>query len=306
MDVNQTLDDRIRSPFRILALFSAVTLVLVALLPGSAAADKIPPVQRYQEAVDKFKPILGRLVRASPKDRDAKKTLKSTFDEMVELAEPLRAPVLGSTRWAKGAYSEFIKLFNRAVLLHGFFDTKCKEDFICWQLEVGYRRMVMLIPAEMGWGWKWSKEEQLSVTMTCRNRHRRMISEIEIWYYRWDTLYSGVGGENAKKLAERIRDIDVSKAKEKGGKVSRIKIQRLSRDISRAYVYTIRDAKRTSDCSLIKREIYVKGRTATFNIATREAVKAHDSESKFDAWRRSSGDADLDFMLSSLRFKEDD
>ncbi len=138
----------------------------------------------------------------------------------------------------------------------------------------------MAIPITPYWKLAYSRSDQLVATITQKRPSGSTLRIIKLWRYKWDTNYSGVGGENYKKLAEAIWVTDRRVARLTGGKASSsLRVKKLSRAFPRAYYYEVEMFDEDLETQVRRREYYIKGKSATFNFEITDLwAKAADDD----------------------------
>ena len=137
--------------------------------------------------------------------------------------------------------------------------------------------------------------------MTRSRPNRKLLRRIKLWRYRWDTRYSGVGGENYKQLAEEIFEIDREIAKDHGFKASKkLTIKKLNREFSRAYYYFMEEIDKELKAKVRTHNYYIKGKTATFNFEVTDVLAVYENDDDVTRWLTTEEGPEVMALLRSV------
>ena len=179
--------------------------------------------------------------------------------------------------------------------------------YILEQFRMAYGRLIAAVPATSRWRWKWPSSDQLNLHLRMlRPEKKSVLRYVKLWRYKWTTVYSGVGGENAKRLAEVIYDLDRDKAKTTGKRVSkRLLVRKLNLKFRRSYYYYVETYDSDLKEDILTTNYYFKGRSATFSleIIDRKEDPADDAVTR---WRLKGKDPELRVFLDSIDFNDND
>ena len=180
---------------------------------------------------------------------------------------------------------------------------KLKAGYIAREQQVAFERLIVDHPISSNWKVEWAAQNstQLHGTYVQMRPDGTPLREIKIWRYRWDTTYSGVGGENYKKLAAEIQAIDKEDARSlPGTKVSPLRVRKLSREFRRAYHWTVSTENSDGDLMLRTTNWYFKGRSATFCFEIIEHFVTSSEDDALTIWMLNEKPVELDAFLESV------
>ena len=216
--------------------------------------------------------------KAAPKSKGTVKDLKAVYKLMKPHVPNVRKRFLKRIGHNKYAMA-FAGMFNELLTVGAMHGVKFREKYICWTISIAKRRLLISMPVTPRWSIKYDRGSQHVGTLTQNRPSGKPLRVIKIWRYKWNTVYSGVGGENCKKLAERIWELDRDEARAVGGKASsKVRPRKLNNDFKRAYCYEVEMLDADLNQRIRRREIYIKGKSATMSFEVT------------DYWTRKPGD----------------
>lgn len=255
-------------------------LVLVCLLgvsyaPVARAADPVP--KDLDAAVAKAHPLLEK-VRAAPQGgKEAKALLKEVF------------ACLGP--------------FEKCYVLEGW--VKRKRGYITDVVRAAGWRLLLDVPLSDTIDWEWEKSDQLQAEFTISLPDEKPRKVLQLWVYEWDTTYSGVGGENAGKLARVIFDSDKYFAKSNDRKASsKVVTKRLNRHFTRSYHYWNADFDKKHEAEVRHNHWYVKGKDVTYTFEVIGYARWEKTYDAYHTWLLESDGPLVQAILASVRPNE--
>lgn len=278
-------------------------LVCIALsgaaLQLSVYADGIdePALKRATAEAGK---LIDEARKAKPKSKDAKIAVKEAYAKL----EPFEKEVRRLYEKEKGitkASSAFAQRFNELLTTAEMHGVRPRADYICWTRTLARKRLRVELPVSSHWTLRYERGTQHVATLKQTRPNGKPLREIKVWRYKWDTVYSGVGGENCRKLAEVILELDREEAKLAGGKASsKVYVRKLNREFKRAYWYKVEMYDSKLDAKIRRREMYIKGKSATFNFEILEHISAQKTDDHVTRFQIENDGVELMHLLESL------
>jgi hypothetical protein len=284
----------LRPTARLLALAAALAVPGAAPLPA-VAGDEDPKTP--QEAMERARGALEKARTTPPVSN------KESRDHMV-----LVESVNGALDLLKGqskegfGNAEFQALWNDAVSLGHFHGVKKVPDFQLQTRDFSLQPLRAGLPVGRGWALKEHRivpNEQLCAEITRSLAEGRVTRHVKIWFYKWNTSYSGTGGENAKGLAEKDLENDREGMKKISFRSNRVVTARLSRGFPKTSYYEIAGEDEKLG-PLRRRNYYVKGKTTTYNFEVIEYRLAKPDDDPWTKWQVEGDDPELKAVLESL------
>jgi hypothetical protein len=265
------------------------------------------PFRGAVAADDQPKTLSDAMAAASPLLEPVRKAA-AVLDKNSAAHKAIADPVHRALDLLKGQSREgfrnpgFQTLWNDAVSLGNYHGLKGIPAF---QLEP---KTMTAFPIQMGLpvgrGWEFrelrpGKDDQLWGDITRTLPGGRLVREIKIWVYKWTTVYSGVGGENAKELAEGNMEVDRGTMKKVAFRSNRIVTARMGRGFPKTSYYEIvgEDEKLGP---VRRRNYYVKGTTTTYNFEVIELRRTEASDDPWTRWQVEGNDPELDAVLEAM------
>jgi len=200
----------------------------------------------------------------------------------------------------------FATLFNELLTVAAMYGKGFREPYICWRRTVARKRLRIALPVSPHWKLTYVRKSQHVGTITQTRPNGKPLRTIKIWRYKWNTVYSGVGGENCRKLAEVIHELDRDEVKASGGKVSsRVRVKKLNRHFKRVYHYRLETYDSELEDIVRRREFYFKGTSATFNFEVTEHCGWKDDDDALTRFRIDNEGVELMHVLQSLEPNDD-
>lgn len=175
-----------------------------------------------------------------------------------------------------------------------------KTTFAGFGLQLSY-------PYGTRWTYQYSgKNDQLLLTLTQKSLDGAVLSVVKFWTYRWDTTYSGVGGENYVKLAKTMLEVDREAMVGPGAKASpRVIATSLSPQFPRAQFYFVEGDDADEEARVRRLNYYLKDGQRTYNVEMIVRTEAQPEEDPLTLWQRTDADPERGNLLKTLSSVED-
>jgi len=275
--------------------FCCAVLGAAALAVGEDAATP-------EQAIAKARPLLDAAIAAAPvANKDTKDFkviadgIRAGFDALKGLSkEGLKDPSVKAT-------------WNEAVSLAHYHGLKPIPDYQVEKRTTASYPVNFSLPLGRGWSLKDlvpQKGDQRWAEITKTLPNGRVVRQVIVWVYLWQTLYSvgggkTIGGENAKELAETGMEFDRERFSKIKFRSNRIVTARLSKGFSKASYYEIVGEEKSLG-DLRRRNYYVKGETATYCFEVLEFRKTAPEDDAWTKWQSEGDDPELALILESL------
>jgi hypothetical protein len=269
------------------------------MLAMTAAAFLLgdPPPTSPAEAIAQARPLLDAAIKAAPEPNKDMKAFRENGDGLRAAHALLKGQSKEGFKQAafQGAWNEMVTLFN----YHG---AKPVPDYQLKAVRMASHPIQIGLPVGRGWTYTDldpGEDQQFWGTVKRTLPNARMVCEIKIWVYRWDTVYSGTGGENAKGLAEGAMGGDREGMKKVSFRSPRIVTKGMSRGFPKTSYYEIvgEDDKLGP---VRRRNYYVKGSNTTYNFECIEWRKTEPADDPWTAWQTSGPDPEVEAVLASF------
>jgi hypothetical protein len=137
--------------------------------------------------------------------------------------------------------------------------------------------------------------------VTQKRPNGQKLRYIKVWTYRWDTVYSGVGGENSKGLAKMMHEVDRDSTAKSKRKVSpEVTARKLNAEFSRVYYYFVEGLDVDEEKKLRRDNYYMKGDNLTFNFEVISYLDATEGDDEVTKWQSGDDDPEIKAVLESL------
>lgn len=247
------------------ACFVAGLLLLLPLAPATGAED-LPKLSALKKATRECQGALATARSAKRSCPAAKAAVKEGLALLRPHAKAMRVAFVKMEKAMTKDHIYYAWFFNEFLTLAAYHKVTVREAYIAYARTLGLGRLDSMIPVGRLWDWDYPEDEdQHTVTITQKRASGGVLCQIEVHRYKWNTRYSGVGGENAKKLADVLCDIDDGIARDDGDKCSKLKVKKFNRNYKRAHFYKVDYKDPAPGKPLVREEYYVKGRRTTFN-----------------------------------------
>ncbi len=287
-------------------MVAGLNAVLVWIAPATrvAQAADMPEPRALKKAIDDSADAVATARSAKQACPAAKTAVKSAMKVLRPHAKAMRIAYVKAEERMKGVYRQFAGHFNEALTLAAYHKVTVREAYIAYARRIGFGRLDSLIPVSPHWRWDFPEDEdQHCVTITQARRSGGVLAQIEVHRYKWNTIYSGVGGENAEKLADVLCEIDDDIARDDGDKCSRVKVKKFSRNFKRSHFYKVTYKDPAPGKPAVREEYYVKGRTATFNFQITYHQPKMKEPDAFTLWQ-SKTRPESRWMLDSIKIRD--
>lgn len=277
-------------------------VVLAMALVGLAQA-KEPPM--LSEVVATAKPLVAMARRAERGSKEAKDALRKAAAALRPHEKAVRKGCW-TVKKVPTRLRPFAEVWNEMVTVGHYHGVRTKGGYILERLRIAYHRLLAGVPVTSRWRWKWPSSDQLSAQFRLlRPGGKSVLRYIKVWRYKWNTLYSGVGGENAKELAEEILDLEKIDARRSGRKVSKqITVRKLNRHFRRCYYYYAETFDEDLEEAVVSRNYYFKGKTATFCVEVIDREK-QVTDDAVTFWRLEDEGVEVRAFLDTIRKNPD-
>jgi hypothetical protein len=274
----------------------ATAIALVALAsPRVGAQDEAP--KSVTEAVSRAKPLLEVAAKKPVEPQKDLKAFKETAADLRRVHELLKPMAKeGATD------SSFQSAWNDLVSLHHYHGLDKIPEPVWVKRDLGAQLLRLTLPASRGWAI--AREGAHNQAQEAAYIHRvlsdnRITREIKIWAYQWNIDYSGVGGSNAKNLAEMFLEADREVFKRITFRSDRVVTAYFNKAFPKTSYYEIvgEDAARGP---VRRRNYYVKAKTVTFNFEILEWRKASAEDPPWVRWQCEGKDPELEAILASI------
>lgn len=238
---------------------------------------------------------------AKLKSTETTRALKAAFKELKPFVSAIRKRIKSGKTTNREA-REFAAKFNELLTVSKMHGVSHPAKYICWRRTLARKRLLVELPVSPHWTIKYHRRDQHVATVTQTRPNGKPLRVMKVWRYKWNTIYSGVGGENCKKLAEVILEEDRLEAKLAGGKASsKVRVKKLSTEFKRAYWYEVKLFDSTLDANIRRREIYIKGVSATINFEIVDHWSSQPGDDAVTAFQMKGEGVELMYLLKSLK-----
>ena len=244
--------------------------------------------------------------KAAQEDKEAVKALEEAMKLNADRVDDLREQ-FEAKKVVRGEDSRLSVLWNRAVTALHYHGEKTKHEYL-----LEYRRiwsksgLAFGTPHGSTWTVKRGTGSQHVLSIFQREHGGETICHVKIWRYEWDTVYSGVGGENYKKLAKEMHELDRDSMAKKGRKASRrVTAKRLNSEFSRAQYYYVQGFDVDLEATIRRRNYYLKDDSTTYNLELIEYLDPKKSDDAVSGWLRTVEGPERDAFLTSVSSGDD-
>ncbi len=277
-----------------------------ALLFGPAhaeegdAAEAVDPIAAATEIIKK-----ARTVKQG--DGDVKKQLKALLDTHRDAAKAVvtayAAPKGSGIETPRGA-GRLASMWNELLTVSHYHGLKPKDRYALRPfLQVRGARFG--VPYSGLWTPGRGDGDQLATQIYRKTPDGDTVRHIKVWAYRWDTIYSGVGGENYKKLAKEMHELDRDSMSKKGRKAStKVQTKRLNKEITRSYYYYVQGFDVDLEKTIRRRNYYIKGKNITLNFEVIDMFDPEEGEDPVTQWVRTQEDPETAPLLATISFPD--
>jgi hypothetical protein len=277
---------------------SRVCVWLVAL---SAVALAAPAKVSISEATKSAAVKIAAARTAKLKSTETTRALKAAFKELKPFVSATRKRIK-SGKTTTREVRDFAAKLNELLTVSKMHGVSHPAKYICWSRTLARQRLLVEVPVSRHWKIKYHSRDQHVATVTQTRPNGKPLRVMKVWRYKWNTIYSGVGGENCKKLAEVILEQDRLEAKLAGGKASsKVRVKKLSTEFKRAYWYEVKLFDSDLDANVRRREIYIKGVSATINLEIVDHWSSQPGDDAVTAFQMKGDGPEIMHLLKSLK-----
>lgn len=242
--------------------------------------------------------------RKAPKGQaETTKALKEARASLEPFASGIRA-----AHWDPGKGEKnvaFAATWNGILTLCGFHGVSGKFEFVLDRNEVLWKRYHLGLPTSTAWSWKYNADpknnDQLHMFVDQQRPNGKKLRQIKVWTYRWDTVYSGVGGENYKGLAKMMFDVDRDiTARSKRKSSNAVTAKRMNAEFDRVYYYFVEGLDVDEEKRLRRDNYYMKGSNLSFNFEVITYLDPTEGDDEVTKWQCGEGDPEIAAVLESL------
>lgn len=278
-----------RTALRIACSITVAGLAAVAAFAGDPHEGQLPKTPA--EALEWSKAAIEAARKAKQAETpDIGKGIKRAVDWM----QPHMKAGSADSSWGKA--------WNEALTLSRFHGNKPSGDYAMTPSDVIVKTMSCGLPTGRGWSYvnkSPGKGEQCWSEITRTMADKRVAVTVQISIYRFDTVYSDVGGENATGLAKMGLEFDKTKfAKvESGG--TQILAKPMNKAFPRAQTYEIVGVLADGTHERL-RCYYAKTSFRTYLFEVKQFRDTAATDSPFEAWQKGVEDPELEAVLASV------
>jgi hypothetical protein len=277
-------------------LLGAALLFVPARGPASADAALDAGIERADAAVARAKsaPKADKGLQAFLKAEMAAldpvtTTVRSWMDVLVNANKPADERHAYASAW-----NDLLTLTH----LHGVSPGKAKHFLRERKVE---DQLMYQYPVSTRWTAEYPNEDQKKLVLTQKGFGGAVLRTLMVHVYRWNTVYSGVGGENCQKLAEVLWKLDKEIYANRARDASRgVEVKRLNAKIPRSYYYFARGVDPVKETLTKVQNWYFKGWATTFAIELVENLDEKVVKVDPDKWLQAEGDPEIAAVLDSF------
>ena len=288
---------RISSWFAVPALGWALA---VSSAPAAVAADD---GAARAAAVTAARPVIAAARKAAQGGKETYKALKEARAAMEPFASAVRAGHWDESKGTKDA--AFAVAWNELITVCEYHGVVGKPEYVLGRNEILWKRYQLGLPNGSAWSWKYNPDtkdnDQLHMFVNQVRPNGQKLRQIKVWTYRWDTVYSGVGGENYKGLAKMMHEVDRDITAKSGRKSSTaVNAKRLNAEFDRVYYYFVEGLDVGEEKRLHRDNYYMKGLNVSFNFEVITYMDPTEGDDGVTKWQCGENDPEIAAVLGSL------
>jgi hypothetical protein len=156
-------------------------------------------------------------------------------------------------------------------------------------------------PSSDRWTYTYTRKSQHILSIFQKTAAGKTVCEVKVWFYRWDTDYSGVGGENYVKLAKVMLEAD--RAAMAGARVKaspRVQAAHLNPEFPRAQTYFVEGLDAEEGAYVRRLNYYLKDKSRTYNVELVVHIDALAGEDAVTTWQRTEACPEREALLRSI------
>jgi len=193
--------------------------------------------------------------------------------------------------------------WNEALTLSRFHQLKPTFDYAMEQVTAVRNSIQFGVPKGRGWRFDAKtpgKDEQSWGVVSRTLSDGRKAADIDISEYRFDTIYSGTGGENAAELAKDRLLYDREQFSKVDSSSQQAATRSLGKGFSRAYYVEVVGTLAKDAGPGRMRTWFTKGKVRTYAFDVTEFRATAPTDDPFVAWQKSVEDPELEAVLRSI------
>ena len=288
------------------SFFAAVAVACALCVQAVPSADAADPTDRAARdaAVAAAQPAVAAARKAAKGDKAACQALKTARESLEPFAAVVRGVHSHKTEGTRDP--QLATVWNDLLTISEFHGVPGKPEFVLDRHEILWQRYYMGLPTGSAWSWKYNTDaknnDQLHMFVDQKRPNGQKLRHIKVWTYRWDTVYSGVGGENTKGLAKMMHEVDRDSTAKSGRKVSpAVTAKRMSAEFDRVYYYFVEGFDVDEEKKLRRDNYYMKGDNLSFNLEVISYLDPTDGDDEVTKWQcGSDSDPEIKAVLESL------
>jgi hypothetical protein len=277
---------------------------LLLLAAGELAADDPAATD---SATDRTQEAIERAKTAPRSDKEIQAFLKAEVAALAPVTANVRAWMEGPDDTGTNANrppdhrhafaSAWNDLFTLSHL-HGVPPPKAKLFMRPRKMD---DRLEYRYPVSTRWSADLPGEDQKRLVLTQKGFGGAVLRTLNVHVYRWDTTYSGVGGENCQKLAEVLWKLDKEIYANRARDASRgVEVKRLNAKIPRSYYYFARGVDPEKETLTKVQNWYFKGKRHTYALELIENLDEKVAKVEADKWLQAEGNVEIAAVLDSF------
>jgi hypothetical protein len=269
-------------------VLAALLACFVATGPGRAEADG--PSEK--DAVALLEKATEAARAATRGDKAAVKALAGALEAAAVHAGPLLKSTADGLSVPR-RQEPFAAAWNEAVTVMRFHGGAPARAYVLSPVHSFSSGGIRLgLPVSARWSYAYTGEDdQHLLSITQKGASGETLCLVKLWVYRWNVVYSGIGGENYVGLAKVMHELDRDATLAKGRKVSpRVTTVRLNAHFPRAQYYHVEGFDMDEVRTVRRRNYYLKDRSRTYCVELIEYRDPAPKDDAVDAWQR-DGDA---------------
>ncbi len=290
------------------------TIAFLALPGASSPAGEQP----LENATKELLGLVTSLADVPPGQADVQKRLREAFTEFETSTTKVRTWLAehesAAAVYAKedsvtpnwGVEHDYADAWNDLLTLarhHGV--APPKERHLVRERKPAFWNLVAAYPVSRRWRIEWPDEDQKSAVLTQKNASGKAIRTVIFYRYRWNTTYSGIGGENAQKLAEVLWKLEREVYAERARDASRsVEIRAFNKNVARSYYYFVRGPDPDDQREKRTRNWYFKGKRNTFCVQVIDELDASLATTELDRALQAEADAEIALVIDSISMAE--
>lgn len=286
-------------------VLDCVLLAALALASVAGRASGEDDAESRKAAVASAKTVVADARKAKQGHPDAQKALKAARASLEPFMGDARAALKSGSRADAAGWFFLTKLWNELLTVSAYHGLSVKGAYALRSDEILWKRYLLGLPANEAWSWRYNADsknnDQLHMFVDQMRPNGKPLRRIKVWTYRWDTVYSGVGGENYKGLAKMMHEVDRdSTAKTKRKSSPAVTARKLNGEFSRVYYYFVEGFDVDAEQTLRRDNYYMKGDNLSFNFEVISYLDPTEGDDEVTKWQCGESDPEIEAVLESL------